>query len=339
MSNTIAELMRVPPDQHDVTWLQESLQVALELELSTLPPYLCAALSINRSGGGDPSGVYGTIMSVVYEEMLHFGLACNMLAAVGGTPKVLSGYQSDIVYPGSLPGGVLPGLNVYLAGLSKTYLNDVCMAIEYPEGGPIATLALGETYTSIGAFYDAILAAFQTSSPTIQTSGQVAQSMYDTAPADLTVLQNVTDVENAISLIKQEGEGTSQTPDEAAGSSTPAHYYRFAEIWHGATLAQTGATWGYTGAPITFPVVYDMPPVPKGGYVNPSSQVQAALNAFNTSFRSLLQALDSAWSGGGAQSLPPAAMTAMNALPGYAAAILAFPLPGGSGVYGPTFQV
>ncbi len=55
MIKSVAELMQVPTSQHDVSWLQDSLQVALELELSTLPPYLCAAYSIDGTAGGDPS--------------------------------------------------------------------------------------------------------------------------------------------------------------------------------------------------------------------------------------------------------------------------------------------
>ena len=50
---------------------RQSLQLALELELFTLPAYLCAAYSINASG--DPSGVRGQILGIAMEEMLHMG--------------------------------------------------------------------------------------------------------------------------------------------------------------------------------------------------------------------------------------------------------------------------
>lgn len=349
MKETIADLLQVPPSQHDIMWLRQSLQLALELELSTLPPYLCAAYSINGSGNGDPSDVYDLIMGVAYEEMLHFGLACNMLAAAGGTPQVLSGYQS-IAYPGMLPGGVLPGLKVYLADLS--YLLSVCMAIEYPESGPLVppptppalmqfvsaeSTNATTPFFSIGAFYDAISAAFTALNPTIQTQGQVAQSMFGNAPADVTILTNLADVQNAIALIKQEGEGTSQSVDEAAGSTTPAHYYRFAQIYYGAALVQTGGTATYTGKPITFPAVFNMPPVPLGGYKSAAAPVQAALNAFNTAFTNVLNGLDAAWHGD--SSGMNKAIGAMVQLTQTAPAIFAFPLPDGSGVYGPTFQL
>lgn len=48
---------------------------------------------------------YDLIDSVVLEEMLHMGLVCNMLTAIGSTPQIVLGYQ-QITYPGPHPGGV-----------------------------------------------------------------------------------------------------------------------------------------------------------------------------------------------------------------------------------------
>jgi hypothetical protein len=59
---------------NDLAELQGSLLTAIQLEFSTIPPYLCAQWSINS----DPSDVAGKIQGVVVQEMLHFGLACNM---------------------------------------------------------------------------------------------------------------------------------------------------------------------------------------------------------------------------------------------------------------------
>jgi hypothetical protein len=65
--------------------LREHLQWAIELEHSTLPPYLCALYSIKP--GTNPEAV-GVITSVFIEEMLHMTLAANLLNAVGGAPKL-----------------------------------------------------------------------------------------------------------------------------------------------------------------------------------------------------------------------------------------------------------
>src|SRR5436305_15250394 len=106
---SIAELMEVPAEEQDLEWLQTSLQSAIALEFSTLPVYLSGMWSIQQQSGD----AYNLINSVVLEEMLHMGLACNMLVAIGGTPEIVAPrYPSQ-----GLPGGVLPALPVYLAGL------------------------------------------------------------------------------------------------------------------------------------------------------------------------------------------------------------------------------
>jgi hypothetical protein len=81
----IQQLMNVPKEARGTWWLRTSLQRAIELEFSTIPPYLCAMWSI-RTGRTDP--VYQIIETVVKQEMLHMGLACNMLVAIDGRPRI-----------------------------------------------------------------------------------------------------------------------------------------------------------------------------------------------------------------------------------------------------------
>src|SRR5947207_721668 len=129
-------MMKVNPRDRDLGWLMGSLQAAIELELSTLPPYLCGMWSIKDPSVGSPGGVaYQLIDSVVRQEMTHMGLVCNMLTGIGGTPEIAAGYRNNIMYPGNLPGGVRPELTVYLSGLTKPYVHDVFMEIEFPEKG------------------------------------------------------------------------------------------------------------------------------------------------------------------------------------------------------------
>jgi hypothetical protein len=90
MGDGILRLMAVPTDQKDLDWLKASLQAALELELSTLPPYLCGLWSITDK----THPVRKLIRTIVLEEMLHMGLACNMLTAIGGTPEIVDGFRS-----------------------------------------------------------------------------------------------------------------------------------------------------------------------------------------------------------------------------------------------------
>ena len=65
---SIVELMQVEESARDLTWLEESLQNAVELELATLPVYLSGLWSIQEQSGE----VYNLIMSVAMEEMLHY---------------------------------------------------------------------------------------------------------------------------------------------------------------------------------------------------------------------------------------------------------------------------
>jgi Ferritin-like len=312
----IQTLMRVPPDQHDINWLKSSLQSATELEFATIPPYLCALWSIIDESGP----VYRRIRGIVLQEMLHMGLACNMLTTIGGTPNI-NGGSAVPSYPGSLPGGVRPRLTVPLQGLSKDAVRNVFMQIEYPE----QPLALAETYPTIGAFYDAILAAVQRLSPSAITGARQLENDI----LGLTKLTNQTDVEQAIALIKEQGEGTDQSPFATDFGGGLAHYYTFGEIYHGRTFTKTASgKWDWVGDDVPFPKVFPMAPVPKGGY--------AESRPFDLLFSAMLGNLQAAWAGGNQDQLDTA-VTAMKSLAGPARDLMQKPLPSGKGNFGPSF--
>lgn len=65
--------------------LREHLQWAIQLEHSTIPPYLCALYSIEAGHNTEATEV---LNSVLVEEMLHLTLAANLLNAVGGRPRL-----------------------------------------------------------------------------------------------------------------------------------------------------------------------------------------------------------------------------------------------------------
>src|SRR4051794_4535150 len=73
-------LMSVPEGNRDIDWVREGLQVAIELEWGTIPPYLYAWWSIDTRNDGDPDDVAGAFRRIVIEEMLHMSIACNLLA-------------------------------------------------------------------------------------------------------------------------------------------------------------------------------------------------------------------------------------------------------------------
>jgi hypothetical protein len=79
--------------------LQQHLQTAIELEHSTLPPYLCTLYSLKDGSNEEARAV---LQSVALEEMLHLTLAANILNAIGGTP-VLESPRLMPGHPTTLP--------------------------------------------------------------------------------------------------------------------------------------------------------------------------------------------------------------------------------------------
>jgi rubrerythrin len=60
--------------------LRRHLRLAVEVELSTIPPYLYALWSIEDQA----SEAARLLRSIATEEMLHVALATNILLGVGG---------------------------------------------------------------------------------------------------------------------------------------------------------------------------------------------------------------------------------------------------------------
>jgi Ferritin-like len=115
--------------------LQDALKLAMQLESSTIPPYLCAQWSVDPAT--DPAGaVAGMIQTIVVQEMFHFALAGNMLTAIGGVPNVANA-QFIPKYPThKLPGDIDQKLAVDLLPLTTDQLA-VFMQIELPEFPPV----------------------------------------------------------------------------------------------------------------------------------------------------------------------------------------------------------
>jgi hypothetical protein len=320
----IVELMSVPETDRDLQWLQQSLVSAVQLELATLPPYLTAYWSI--TSGGTAADL---ILGITRDEMFHMGQMANILTGTGGTPAI--NVPGEIpTYPGPLPGGVRPELTVYLAGLSSDWLDAVAMQIEYPEGGPIA-LFRGECFPTIGSFYDAIQGVITATQPVFDSSKQLKMPIGDDM---VKIITTPAEAVAAIEIIKVQGEGTRTSPQ--AGSSL-AHYYEFAEIFHGRTLVfDSTGSWSYSGDPIPFPDVYPVAPIPQDGYPGATGDALKNLTEFNAAYSSLLDLLQAAWVTANPRTLQEA-VGAMFSLGGFATALMAIPIPGGTGNYGPTW--
>jgi len=132
----------------DLPSLQSHLQWAIQLEHSTIPPYLFALYSIKDGYNREVTEI---LRSIFMEEMLHMTLAANLLNAVGGKPELdTPGFIPE--YPCYLPHSNRAFL-VPLAGFSEETIRTF-MRIEMPE----ATGAAPEDdrYETIAQFYEAV---------------------------------------------------------------------------------------------------------------------------------------------------------------------------------------
>lgn len=283
----LRELLATPDSNRDVAWLQRMLQFAIGLEFSTIPPYLVAMWSIKDSSS--PASLF--LFSIVLQEMLHMGIACNLLNAIGGHAFIDAPHVVPR-YPTSLPGGVHPGLVIQLQAISKPLIETIFMEIEKPENGPIAFFR-GQTYPTIGAFYSAIATAFSKMCPSVITGER--QLVLTRPDFRLEAIRSISDALAAIQLIKEQGEGTSSSPLYGPSADDKAHYYLFGEIYHEKALIEVSpGHWSYSGDDLPFPLpheIYPMAPIPAAGY--PESR------PFNQKYSEMLHELQSAWQFGG----------------------------------------
>jgi hypothetical protein len=143
------------------------------------------------------------------------------------------------------------------------------------------------------SFYDAVLDAFRTASPPISQHRQLKSP-----GVRLDKLQNMGDVETAINRIKEQGEGTGQSPfEDDFDANELAHYYRFMQIVVGQKIIKgpDGKAQWDPSQPVPFPEVYPMAMVPRGGYPPDLTKT------FNKAFSQVLHFLQLAWDKGGSE--------------------------------------
>jgi Ferritin-like len=263
--------------------LQSALKVAMRLEFSTIPPYLCAQWSIND----DPDDVDDLIRNIVIQEMYHFALAGNMLSAIKGVPDIaradfLPSYPTD-----TLPGDIHQDLTVDLKPLSIDQLK-VFMQIENPQFPPLGVAEALVGPATIGEFYDTIAAGFDTVKPVFDPNARFVKM------GEAVQIKTPQDAKDAIARIKSEGEGTPMSPDQFDGSTAPAHYYIFKEILVGKTFGPVSpGHWDFGDPPIRLPTVFNF----AKSTVTPSPSL-----AFNQALSKLLIDLQACWTTGGTPS-------------------------------------
>jgi hypothetical protein len=186
--------------------LLEHLQWALCVELSTIPPYLCALYSIADTG----APAYALIRSVVVEEMLHMALVSNLMNAIGGRPSLAPKYVP--LYPGYMKHHAAGGPFIQLQPLSQSVAKTVFMAIEAPESSPKAP-AEGEHFHTIGQFYKAVEEGFETCAdryPDLfeaDTGFQRADTYFGGGGGELVLVHDLLSAKQALTEITEQGEG------------------------------------------------------------------------------------------------------------------------------------
>jgi Ferritin-like len=286
----IVRLMSVPEEKRDPGWVKEALRAAVQLELSTIPPYLYAAWSIapttDPADPADPDGCQRTIIDIAVEEMLHMGIACNLLVGVGGTPDIVALAPT---YPAQLPMHVHDGLIVSLAPLSRDVLLRTFMAIEEP----LAHLVVDDEFVPshsvlIGQFYEHLLSTMEVTRTAFSTVDQI--DLRSLPPFDDDhVIHDLHDARRAVDVIRRQGEGTAAVPfEDKAHPEELAHFYQFGEIVHGHRLT-TAEPFTYSGAPVRMPRVRPVPPAPED---LPESR------AFDQLYSDMLRTLERVWAPG-----------------------------------------
>ena len=277
------------------------MQQGMKLEHTTIPVYLAAMISFKPGANTEINRI---IHSVVIEEMLHMSIACNVINALGGNPMV---NHPDYVptFPGPLPLGI-GGLTVGLNAFSLDVVKNTFMEIEEPEDPlnfPVksaADLETAMTFATIGQFYRAVQDKIMELVPGNMPGDPAKQMTSIFSSSEIFPILTGTDAVNALNIIIDQGEGTSQSPLDPEGEL--AHYYRFAEIYYGKQLIPDKTEplgYSYSGPAIPFDTsgVYNLYPNTKLSALPDGSEALVAGRMFSEAYSRLLNALNKTFNG------------------------------------------
>lgn len=310
----------------DIQWIRGALQTAVTIEHATMPVYASAMYSLEVQN----YPAYNILRSVMMEEMLHMAAAANMLAGLGGSPRIRTLDPTSLAQ--GLPAGIAPGLTARCAKLSRRQL-DTFMRLESPtsllDQNDNEAGQAGGTYRTIGEFYHTIKAAIIANADSVraaarstmranQVGGNLGYACIDSRSRTDLIEQFVT----SLDLIKDQGEGVTSTLDAGDRShGEPSHYARFAELRYGrrytgpkdlpaAAPRSESQRRHFQGETVPWPTVINMLAVPADGYdkalrSDPDrDKVLEDLAAFDSAYTRMLTALDQAWNGPVDQSWP-----------------------------------
>jgi hypothetical protein len=301
--------------------LEAALQLAIGLELSTIPVYLTALYSIKEDRNTDAAQ---TIRSVVMEEMLHMTLAANVLNALGEVPSTNPVDFKGREHLSPIP--AYPLESPLISGIGTLELLPLTPAavesfvrIEHPLHGAAHLSEIPEEtgfYRTIGEFYDAIDTALddKTICPDslFKPVNQVPDSEYYGGAGHVIEVHDRTSARQAVKKIVDQGEGLPEKHmDEPAKTVTDedklssgwqmySHYARFRELQTGRRFRPTQkARETPAGALllIDYTAVEPAKFTPRNGEVFGTPEA-AALNAFDLAYSRLIDDIYFAFAGG-----------------------------------------
>ena len=290
------------------------MQKAIQLELTTIPPYLAAFFSIKPETN---TLVANIIRSVFMEEMLHICLAGNILVSLGGHVKLGPDNIPDYPVIMGFKGREFP---IELARLSKKTIH-MFRRIELPDDLPALEKFVDleedvkiEGY-SIGDFYNHIRDNLRTLNQAYidegkklfnkDTSNQITETYFWGARGKPIAVIDMESAERALTEIIDQGEGGTCTIFEENLNDCelppePSHFFKFSEIYYQQRY-QLDDKPNKPPTGVKFPVDYDdVYPIKsnckqKDFEKNPEL---AALNIeFNQKYTLMLQQIEEAFAG------------------------------------------
>jgi hypothetical protein len=320
--------------------LRAHLQTAIELEHSTIPPYLTALYSINDGSNRDAARV---IKSVVMEEMLHMVLAANVLNAIGGAPAI-NHPRFVPRYPTHMP----HSRRAFLIGLEKFSPRSVGTFLKIERPVKPKAPPQDDRYDTIGQFY----AAIEDGLKRLCLKGrgfarrprrQITPEAYYGSGGEVVVVTDLESALQALSAIVGQGEGIHHSildgDHRVHGTAGYAHYFRFKEIVEGRYYSVTdGVRSKPSGRPlhVDWEQVHNMRPNPTSRMYPKGSGLRRKSDEFNTAYTRLLDRLHEACNGR-PKSLTPA-IALMYDLKHMAAELMRMPIGSGRQMAGPTFE-
>lgn len=320
--------------------LLSMLQTAIELELSTIPPYMVAVLSMKVTDNREAADL---IRGIMIEEMLHLALVANVTNAVGGTvhigPDNVPSYPLKLEFEGKqFKDRKFP---VNLEAFSKESV-ETFMKIEEPQEPPKVRGALAKKLTipglTIGEFYMNIIALLEE----LDTAGnlftgnskyQLHDDYYWGSGNRIIPVSDLDSAKKALNIVITQGEGAWQTAATTVSGDQPlqmGHYYRLAEIFYGKHYQKTddlAKPPTGTPLPVDYAAVYPIKTNPVSKDYAPGTPLARLNAAFNARYTMMLMQLEQALTGT-PKTLYTAIMNGMHGLTSVALEMMTTPIAG-----------